>query len=357
MSVFNARRFLEEAVNSILNQSFQDLEFVIIDDGSTDGSGQILDSYQNSDSRVAVYHQENSGLTASLNRGCALSRGKYIARMDADDVAVRDRLMRQVEFMDNHPGIGVVGGAVECIDGAGKSLFRYRLPLKDDEIKVALRRGDCPLAHPTVLLRREAFATVAGYRMAMVHAEDYDLWLRIADRFQLANLEMVVLKYRVHPNQVSIRKWRQQALSNLAARIAATSRRNGNPDPFESAREITPELLTGLGVSAAKLQTTVARGCLSFISSMCDAGEYKAAFDGISEISQCCELELVDAPELADLHLLTARLYWRQRRFVRSILSVGRALIARPKILGRPLKPLMRRLRLADAQGTLTSKF
>jgi glycosyltransferase involved in cell wall biosynthesis len=357
MSVFNGQRFLTEAIDSILNQSLQDFEFVIIDDGSTDNSGQILDSYQNSDSRVAIYHQQNYGLTASLNRGCALSRGEYIARMDADDVALRDRLMRQVEFMENHPRIAVLGGAVECIDGTGKSLFRYRFPLRDDEIKIALRRGDCPLAHPAVLMRRNALASLAGYREAMVHAEDYDLWLRVADRFELANLETVLLKYRVHPNQLSIRKWRQQALSNLAARSAAILRRNGKPDPFDSGSEITLELLARLGVSAAKLQTTVARGCLSFISSMCDAGEYKVAFEGISEIYRSCELELVDTPEIADLHLLTSRLYWRQRRFARSMLSVGKALIARPKILGRPVKPLMRRLRLADAQGTITSKF
>ncbi|SRR6266481_5191006 len=356
MSVFNGERFLAEAVDSILNQSFRDFEFIIIEDGSTDGSSQILDSYQNNDARVAVYRQKNRGLIASLNRGCALARGKYIARMDADDIAVRDRLQGQVDFMEDHPEVGVLGGATEWIDITGKSLLRCRFPITDREIKSALRRGDCPLAHPTVIMQKEVFASVAGYRTAMLHAEDYDLWLRIADRFQLANLDAVVLKYRVHPDQVSIRRCRQQALSNLAARIAASSRRNGNPEPFDSVEEITPKMLAGLGVTEAKQQTTVVRGCLSCMSSMCEAGEYSIALDELSKLLRCSDLKLVESPEMADLRLLAARLYWHQSRVARSILSAGHAVIARPIILGRPLKPLMRWLGLADAPGEKISR-
>jgi hypothetical protein len=356
MSVFNGERFLREAVSSILEQNLREFELIIIDDGSTDGSGLILDSYQNSDVRVAVYHQENRGLIASLNRGCALARGKYIARMDADDITVRGRLQRQVEFMEDHPEVGVLGGAIEWIDTTGKSLLRCSFPTSDREIKSALRRGDCPLAHPTVLMQKEVFASVGGYRSAMVHAEDYDLWLRIADRFQLANLDAVVLKYRVHPNQVSVRRCGQQALSNLAARIAASSRRNGDPEPFDSAEEITPKMLAGLGVSEAKQQTLVVRGCLSCIRSMCDAGEYSVALDQLAEALRCSDMNLVESPEIADLRLLAARLYWHQRRIAMSILSVGQAVIARPKILGRPLKPLMRWLGLADAPSERISR-
>jgi glycosyltransferase involved in cell wall biosynthesis len=356
MSVFNGERFLREAVSSILEQSLQQFEFIIIDDGSTDCSAQILDSFQNSDPRVAVYHQENRGLIASLNRGCALARGKYIARMDADDIAVRDRLQLQVDFMDKHREVGVLGGAIEWIDTAGKSLLKCQHPIKDRDIKQALNRGDCPFSHPTVLMQKEVLDSVTGYRMAMVHAEDYDLWLRIADRFQLANLDTVVLKYRVHPNQVSVRRCRQQAISNLAARIAASERRNGNPDPFDSAEDITSKVLIRFGVSEAKQQTAVVRGCISCISSMCEAGEYEIALNEISEVLRSSDLKLVDSPEMADLRLLAARLYWHQSKFAKSILCAGHAVIARPKILGRPLKSLMRRFGLAEPAGETITK-
>ncbi len=348
MSVFNGERYLREAVSSILMQSFGDFEFIVIDDGSTDSSGQILDSYQASDGRVAVYHQENSGLSVSLNRGCALARGKYIARMDADDIAVRDRLMWQVDFMEAHPEVGVLGGAVESIDATGKGLLRCRQPLKDRDIKSALHRGDCPFWHPSVLIQKEALTSMGGYRMTMVHAEDYDLWLRIADRFQFANLEAVLLKYRVHANQVSVSRWREQAISNLAARLAASSRRNGNPDPFDSEREITPKVLAALGVSDTRLQTTVARACLSCINSMYDAGEYSGALDLMSEMLRSSNLKLVERPEIADLRLWEARLHWHQRKFARSILSLGHALMTRPIISARPLKLMMRALGLID---------
>ena len=357
MSVFNVERFLHEAVLSILDQSLPDFEFIIIDDGSTDGSGKILDASQNNDSRVVVYHQENKGLIFSLNRGCALARGKYIARMDADDVATKNRLRWQVDFMESHRDVGVLGGAIEWIDATGKSLLRCRLPITDRDIKSALYRGDCPFSHPTVLMRKEVLDSVAGYRKSMVHAEDYDLWLRIADRYQLANLEEVVLKYRVHSSQVSIRRCRQQALSNLAARIAATSRKNGKPDPFDSIVDITPELLSGFGVSEAKQQTTVVRGALSCIRSMCEAGEYATALTEMHEVLRSYDVRLVASPEMADLRLLAARVYWHEGKATKSILSAGHALLARPKIIGRPLKALMRRIGLADVPGEIITKF
>src|SRR4029077_1113562 len=274
MSVFNGERFLREAVESILAQSFRDFEFIVIDDGSTDRTGEILNRYQRSDPPVRVYYQENRGLIDSLNRGCELARGKYIARMDADDIAVRNRLMWQGGFMEKHPEVGVVGGTIECINSTGKSVRTYRHPIRDREIKSALLRGGVGFCHPTVLMRREVLVSVGGYRKVVVHAEDYDLWLRIADRFQLANLGAVVLKYRLHPYQICVRACREMALTRRAAQIAAWSRRNGNPDPLDLVEEITPTVLAGLGVSEATQRADLAGGHLMYIRNMSDAGEY-----------------------------------------------------------------------------------
>ncbi len=343
MSVYNGEHFLREAVESILDQSFLDFEFIIVDDGSTDCSASILDSYKKTDPRIRIYQQENSGLIESLNRGCKLSRGKYIARMDADDIAIRTRLMRQVDFMEKHPEVGVVGGAVELINPIGKFIGSSAKPIEDREIRSALLRGECPLTHPTVLIQKDILVSVGGYRKLLVDAEDYDLWLRIAERSQLANLKAVVLKYRRHPRQVSVRMFRQQALSNLVARMSALSRRDGIRDPLDSIVEITPAVLAELGVSETRQQAVVAQGYLNCIRSMIDAGEYSIASNVVSEMLRSIDWKHAKKNVIADFRLLVARLYWCQRRYVRSLLTAGHAVITRPIILARPLKPVLRR--------------
>jgi hypothetical protein len=349
MSVFNGEPFLVEAIESILNQSFRDFEFIVVDDGSTDNSGTILDSYLRKDSRLRVFHQENKGLIESLNRGCGLAQGRYIARMDADDISLRDRLMWQVEFMEKHHEVGVVGGAVEFIDATGKSIGTDTPPIEDRAIKSALFRGECPFYHPTVLMRKEVFASVRGYRKIMVAAEDVDLWLRISDRFQSSNLKTRVLKYRRHPFQISISQARQQALSWLAGRMAALSRRNGNADPLDSIDVITPAVLARLGASEAMQQTALARVYVTSIRNMCDAGEHSVALQMI-DILRSPGWEHAESSVIADFWLAAARLYWRQGQFARSVLTAGRALVTRPIILVRPFKPLLRRFGLIDTE-------
>ena len=345
MSVFNGESFLREAVESILDQSFREFEFIIIDDGSTDLSASILDSYQRDDPRVQVYHQENKGLVESLNRGCGLTRGKYIARMDADDISVKNRLMWQIEFMERNPEVGVLGGATEIINAAGMSLPPDTNLVNDHEIKLALLRGDCPLVHPTVLMRKDIFVSVGGYRKVVVDAEDYDLWLRLAEHCKLANVEVPVLKYRRHLCQVSVTKFRQQALSNLVARTAALSRGTGKPDPLNSVGEITPMVLSQLGITETMQMGAVARAYLTCINSLCDAAEYSVASDLLREMLHSLDWKKVKIYTVADYRLLKARLYWCQRKYLWSILSAGHAVTIHPIILARPLKPLVRRFR------------
>lgn len=220
----------------------------------------------------------------------------------------------------------------------------------DHEIKAALLQEGCPLWHPTVLIRTQVLLSVGVYRNVMVDAEDYDLWLRIADRFQLANLQAIVLKYRRHSAQVSVRRFKQQALSYLAAQSAALSRSNGKPDPLNSVGEITPKVLAELGVSEARQQAAVARAYLTCIRSMSDAGESSLALTALNEILRSIEWSHAETSIIADFRLLAARVYWRQRKFARSILTAGHAVVTRPIMLGRPLKPLLRRLRLAFAR-------
>jgi GT2 family glycosyltransferase len=342
MSVYNGDSFLCEAMDSILRQSFSDFEFLIVDDGSTDCSASILDSYERIDPRVHVYRQGNSGLIASLNSGCGIARGKYIARMDSDDIAMKERVMSQVHFMEAHPTVAVLGGAVQLIDAAGKVLSTARYPVKHCEIQQALLDSNV-MWHPTVLMRKAAFVAVGGYRN-VVHAEDYDLWLRIAEHYQLANLVEVILKYRIHPAQGSVTRCRKQALGALTAKVSASARRNGKQDPLDSVMEITLEALAGMGVDESTRQTAIARGYLSCIRNMRQSGRCSLAREMI---------ETLDAPEfmhaerwvLADTQLCAAIIYWRERKLVRSLLSLGRALVRRPIIILRPIKPLLHLLK------------
>jgi glycosyltransferase involved in cell wall biosynthesis len=343
MSVFNGERFLREAMDSILDQSFRDFEFIVIDDGSTDGSGAVLRSYQGSDDRLRVYPQENRGLTDSLNLGCSLARGRYILRMDADDVAIRDRLLWQLDFMERNPDVAVLGGAVELIDPLGSPLGFGYSPVNDDEIRSKF--PECPFWHPTILMRTEAFLSTRGYRKVVVDSEDHDLWLRMGDKFKLANLARVVLRYRVHPDQVSVRKCKQQTLSALAAQVAFLARGKGEPDPLDEVNEITPALLVELGVSATQQDTIVAQRYLwravrySCSNDECIVKTLKEIDDMLLDVKHTAK-----SWALADLQLLKAKLYWRQSRRLKTIGMCAHALWTRPMIITRPLKPMLRLL-------------
>lgn len=250
MPVHNGALYLAQAVESILVQTFTDFEFVIVDDGSTDATPELLRRYEATDRRIRVYRQEKAGLPASLNHACRRARGAYLARMDADDIAFPDRFVRQVAFLDRNPRVALVGTAVVRIDGAGREIKRNVCPTSHAEIVEALREYTC-FTHPTVMLRAEALAAVGGYREAYGPAEDHDLWVRLSERYELANLPDPLLYYRIYPGQVSFLQLEQQVLSVLGARAAARQRELTGTDRTPARGLITRALLREWGVSDA----------------------------------------------------------------------------------------------------------
>jgi GT2 family glycosyltransferase len=350
MSVFNGESYLAEAIESILDQTFSDFEFIVINDGSTDRSGAILESYVTRDLRLHAYHQENTGLVGALNRGCAIARGKYIARMDADDIAIGDRLMQQVAFMEKHPEIGVLGSAVETIDRTGKTLGTHVNPVEDKELKAALLRSDCPFWHPSVLMRTNTFISAGGYRQIVIGAEDHDLWLRIADHSQLANLGTVLLKYRLHPGQVTVDTNRRYVLSWLATQAAAAARRQGQADPLDSIGELTPGFLEKIGVSQTALNAALTSRYLRSVSTMCEAGQYAVVLDLLNDVFRAPEWNYTRDRPAADLYLMAAQAFWHQGEYAKSVLNVIHAFRIRPLVLGRPLKSFLRQLRYYVSQ-------
>src|SRR5258708_3222455 len=173
MPVLNGGSFLEAALESILQQSFKDFELIAIDDGSTDQSVSLLSGFARSDERIRLITQANAGIVASLNRALGLARGEYLARMDADDVALPSRFAMQVAYLDGHPDVAVVGSAIRLIDADGNTIRDVDYPLAPAEVCKFLVQIGCALAHPAVMMRNADGAAVGGYRAAYRHARGY----------------------------------------------------------------------------------------------------------------------------------------------------------------------------------------
>lgn len=200
MPVFNGEKHLNEAVDSILDQTFRDFEFIIINDGSVDNTSKILDSY--SDGRIRLVQRENRGFAYSLNEAIQLAEGKYIARMDADDVALENRLQLQYEFMESYPGVDILGGQADIIDEDGRLIGEMRKPISWPNISKYIKYA-CPLCHPTYFVREHVYDIIKGYRN-IPPVDDYDFLFRALEKgCVMRNLPEKILKYRKTNNSMT----------------------------------------------------------------------------------------------------------------------------------------------------------
>jgi glycosyltransferase involved in cell wall biosynthesis len=203
MPIYNARRYLRPAVESVLTQTFRDFELIAVDDGSKDDSLAILREYAAKDERMRVISRPNTGIVGALNDGLAAAQGELIARMDCDDICTADRFEKQVTFLREHRECVLVGSQVLLIDPEGEPLCPKRdTEYTHERIDDAHLRGRWPLVHPTVMIRREAIVAVGGYRTKYEFLEDLDLFLRLAEVGRLASLKDVLLHYRLHTGSI-----------------------------------------------------------------------------------------------------------------------------------------------------------
>lgn len=233
MSVYNGEKYLRQSIESILNQIYHDFEFIIINDGSTDKSLEIINSY--SDSRIRLVNQKNCGLTISLNKAIQLSRGQYLARMDADDISLQERLKHQVDFLDSYPNYGLVGVSFLIIDHQSSIINAAPLLLDDCELRRQLLFED-PLAHGGVMIRKTDLSRVGPpfYRNEAGSAEDYDLWSRLAQVTLMSNLSQILYMYRINPHGVSAQNWaKQRHYKNLISRRNQHNLKLVNPEIFQ----------------------------------------------------------------------------------------------------------------------------
>lgn len=231
MPVYNGARYLAEAVESILAQTFADFEFVIVDDGSTDRSAAMLDEYARRDPRIRIIRRPNTGIVGALNDAIAESSAPLIARMDADDVSLPQRVEKQVAYMGEHPECVALGSRVIGIDPYGCVLFESEHKLAHEEIDKELLNGvGWAIVHPVAMLRRHAVERVGRYRKQWQWVEDLDLFLRLAEIGKLANLPDQLLRYRQHTESINRTRSAEQArLADACVREAY--RRRGSEAP------------------------------------------------------------------------------------------------------------------------------
>lgn len=222
LPTYNSQAFIAQAVKSVLDQSFQDFEFIIIDDGSTDATGDIVKSFN--DPRIRLERRGHAGLVNSLNYGISVARGEYIARMDSDDQSLPDRFFKQVAFLDLHPQAALCGSWAVAIDEHGKNIGTYSYtPAKIGSIRrYALLHN--PFIHPSVMIRKGILQAAGGYRRFWKHTEDYELWTRIIYHHEAGNIPEILIKYRIHAGQITVSRRAEMRFYGIIVRLMAVWR-------------------------------------------------------------------------------------------------------------------------------------
>ena len=254
MPAYNAEKYIGTAIESILDQTFADFEFIIIDDCSTDGTWKIIQEYAKKDHRLVISKNEvNSRICKTLNKGILMAGGKYIARMDADDWSYRDRLEKQFILMEAHPEIGVSGGSMEVCDEKMNVLGVRRYNLTDRDIRRKIFFYN-PFCHPSIILRTDAVKSIGLYDEYLYDAEDYDLYFRIGKQYDFGNLDDLLLKYRTGENQVSVQRARRQEMLTLYIRIKAVNEYDYKMNAGEKAYSLLQFLSIFLLPSSLKIK-------------------------------------------------------------------------------------------------------
>lgn len=215
---YNAEKYISESVDSILNQTFNDFEIIVIDDCSTDKTWDIIQEYAVRDNRiVAVKNDENLGIAGNRNKGLGLARGKYIAWQDADDISLPTRIQKQFDFLESHPEVGIVGGFLQFFSDDGRSSGIRKYCENDADLRKKIFRYS-PVAQPASMIRKQCLDEAGKYNLKYPPAEDIDMSFRIGMKYKFANLQEIVLKYREHPNSATFTRLKKIELSTMEIR-------------------------------------------------------------------------------------------------------------------------------------------
>lgn len=233
MCCFNAARWLEFSIPSVLNQTFTDFEFIIIDDGSTDESFVLINKFAAIDSRIIALSKSNTGPSDSRNMGIRMSRGKWIAIIDADDIFELNKLEKQIEFASLSPNLVFIGTGVTIIDELGNKLSQSSYPTNHADLVCNLRKARKFPPHASAFYRTDAVLALGGYQLRLSQAEDADLWLRLSDLGQLGSMVYPYVQVRKHAEQISnFENGRRQTIDARMATVSSWLRKFNVPDPI-----------------------------------------------------------------------------------------------------------------------------
>lgn len=229
MSARNADKYISKSIESILNQTFKDFEFIIIDDASTDNTLTIIKEFAKKDKRIKIIiNKENIGLTRALNNAISIAKGEYIARQDADDYSAPERLETQILFLEKNNNISLVGTSVTIIDEAGTKLCERNLPTGSEQIKAILQKDNC-IFHGTILFRKKDVLEIGAYRPFFTKSQDYDLYLRLCETKNIDNINKPLYFWRFNDMGISANNPAQHAaFRKLALRFADERKKTGN---------------------------------------------------------------------------------------------------------------------------------
>jgi len=326
MAVYNGGSYLEEAVRSILAQSLTDFEFIIVDDGSTDGTTALLDRFARQDARIRIVHAAHQGVSAARNAALALVRAPLVAIMDADDVCMPERFARQVEFLNANPQCVAIGCEAMMIDPAGREIGVKGHPLTHREIDDRLMQVREAMTHPAVMLRAETVRRLGGYRSHLPVSEDYDLFLRLAEVGELANLPDVLFHYRLHAGSISVARMESQVrLSIECAREAAKRRGLGDSHRLNRAGAVDPDL------DARVVTTMVIQGYLWRAYLLAESGAFSAIHKLLDGAMDYARAKQAPWQLIGDLHAARAMVHRREGNLTHSMVSSIKSLVHQPR--------------------------
>ena len=234
MSAYNAENFIAGSIRSILDQTYDNWEFIIINDCSSDNTAQIVEQFPDNDPRITLIHNtENLGLTKSLNIGIKHAKGEFIARLDADDTSEPSRLEKQVNFLNVHPHIALVGSGAHLIDASGHKFGRMNVISRDSIIRRLMTHVNL-FIHSSILIRREAIEDVGCYREKFRYTQDYDLILRLSDKYILSNIPECLIRWRASKTSETMQHHSVQRIYADIAREFAFERKKKGYDSYDS---------------------------------------------------------------------------------------------------------------------------
>lgn len=250
LPIYNAEAFLEKTLSSLTSQTFTDFELIAINDGSTDGSLMIVEEIAKTDSRIFIHNQPNSGLIETLNRGVKLANCELIARADADDIFHPERLERQYRRMIERPEIVLLGARTVKIDSKGRTLYQEFQPTDQAGILEALASGFGVIPHPVAMYRKSAVIQAGGYSPKAKYCEDVDLWIRLSEIGEIANLNEHLLYYRVHSDSICSVHWKEQR-ENIKQIVTKWQKSRNKEVPEISIWNRPPQSTAGLALFRA----------------------------------------------------------------------------------------------------------